>query len=143
MNGSAKLKNKKVIALDTNIFIYQFHDYGSLTLRAGKIFSSITENELKTITSIITLTELLSFKAPVSKIKELKEAFLQIPNLNVFEVDEGIALEAAKIRRKYGFRLPDSIQLATAKINRAKVFISNDQRLKKFKGVKVILLTEV
>lgn len=41
------------------------------------------------------------------------------------------------------FRLPDSIQLATAKLNKAKAFITNDERLKSFKELKVVLIKEI
>lgn len=61
--------------------------------------------------------------------------------LAVVEVNEEIADKTALIRRKYGFRTPDAIQLATAVQTRAKVFITNDERLKKLKELKVILLS--
>lgn len=39
-------------------------------------------------------------------------------------IDHNLALEAAEIRRGYGFRLPDAIQLATALS--AKVILLNE-----------------
>lgn len=56
------------------------------------------------------------------------------------EVDRDVAREAAAIRRKYGFRLLDAVQLATAKLNKAQIFVSNDKGLQKFKELKVIAL---
>ncbi|OGE64802.1 hypothetical protein A3I48_01575 [Candidatus Daviesbacteria bacterium RIFCSPLOWO2_02_FULL_36_7] len=62
--------------------------------------------------------------------------------MEIYQVDEKIAVESARIRRKYSFRLLDSIQLATALYAKAQAFITNDDRLKKFKELKVILLKE-
>ena len=58
-------------------------------------------------------------------------------------VDRTITVEAARIRREYGFRLPDSIQLATALFGKANALITNDERLKKFKELKVINLKDI
>ena len=49
---------------------------------------------------------------------------------------------AAEVRREYGFRLPDSIQLATALHSKSQAFVTNDRRLKKFKELPAILLSE-
>ena len=64
-----------------------------------------------------------------------------MPNLNIIDVDYKIALEAARIKREYKFRLPDSIQLATALIGKAQAFVTNDQRLKKFQELPIVMLS--
>lgn len=141
--GSMSLKRFKKVGLDSNIFSYQFHQdpkFGPLT---KSIFDDLSADKLQAITSIITLIEILSVKTSLAKIKQLKELFLRTPNLTILDVGQDIAQEAAKIRRKYGFRTPDAIQLATAKLSRAKAYITNDQRLKSFKALKIILLSEL
>ena len=86
---------------------------------------------------------MLSIKASLSKLAQLKELLLRTPNLTIIDVNQDLATEAARIRRKYGFRTPDAIQLATAKLTRAKALLTNDQRLKSFKDLKIILLSEI
>ncbi|MEX2028145.1 MAG: PIN domain-containing protein [Candidatus Curtissbacteria bacterium] len=140
MNGNINLKNFKQVALDTNIFIYHFHEYPKLTDLADVIFVNLADNKLKAVTSLITLIELLSFKTPEPAINELKNAFYSTPNLSVLTIEQDIAMEAARIRRVYGFRLPDSIQLATALIGKAQAFVTNDQQLKKFHQLPIVLL---
>ena len=137
------LKKFKLIGLDTNIFSYHFHNHPQFVKFTSIIFSYLNQDRLKGITSVITLTELLSVNISPAKIKILQQAFQTTPNLTVLEVSEDIALEAAKIRGKYGFRTPDAIQLATAKLSRAKAYITNDQRLKSYKKIKIILLSEL
>jgi len=136
-------KKYRLIGLDSNIFSYQFHKHPIFGPIAKEIFDALSLNELHAVTSIITLIEVLSVKAPLIKLKQLEKQFSETPNLTVFDVNHEIALEAAKIRRKYGFRLPDSIQLATVIHAKAKVFITNDSRLKSLKKLKIVLLSEI
>lgn len=130
------------IGLDTNIFIYYFHKDKDFGENAREVFQLLASDKKKAITSIITLTELLALKMSDKDVTILQNTFFQIPNLSMFDIDQKIALEAAKIRREYGYRLPDAIQLATATHTKADLFITNDIRLKKYKETKVILLEE-
>lgn len=94
------------------------------------------------ITSVLTLVELLSFKAKEQALEKLESELLLVSNLSIIDVSPNIAKETARIRREYGFRLPDATQLATAKLNKVQAFITNDKRLKKFKELQVISLNQ-
>jgi predicted nucleic acid-binding protein len=131
------------ISLDTNIFVYYLDHHSHFHPEAEKIFREIAEKNLPVFTSIITLTELLSFNAPKSELEKLEQELILMPNLTIVEVNLQVARDAARIRRTYKFRLPDSIQLATAIINKTQAFISNDVGLAKFKELKVILLNKI
>lgn len=134
------MKKTKRICIDTNIIIY-FLQANPLFERSVKsIFSKITKGEIRGIISVISISEILSLQASQRELKKLKEVLLTIPNLEILDVNQKIAEEAAKIRRNYHFRLPDSILLATAKISKAKIFITNDKRLKTFKELEVLSL---
>ncbi len=133
------MKNK-LIGLDTNIFIYYFHQHDHFGLPAKKIFTQLANNKIKAVTSVITSIELLSFKRSEKEIVELKDFLLEISNLTISDLTNDIAIEAARIRRDYGFRLPDSVQLATSLSKKATRFLTNDVRLKKFKELEVVLL---
>lgn len=150
MNGKKDLRSlKKVlnnyqrVGVDTNIFIYYFDRRSSFYSNAHQFISHIASKELQIITSILTLIELLSFKAPEEFIDKLEQELLFIPNLTMDEVTRNIAKEAADIRRKYGFRLADSIQLATAIKAKTDVFITNDKKLMKFPGIKILLISSL
>src|SRR5476651_2670058 len=120
--------NNKTVALDTHIFIYYYEQNPQYFIKAEEILKKLQDNKSKAITSIVTLIELLSFPSlGEQKVKELQEHFLLTPNLAVFDVNQIIALDAARIRREYHFRISDSIQLATAKQAKVDLFITNDQ----------------
>ena len=133
------MKNK-LIGLDTNIFIYQFQSHPQFGKKTQSIFFQLAANKVKAITSIITVTEVLAFKKSEDIVSELKNLLLEVPNLEMKEVSREIALEAARIRRKYGFRLPDALQLATALTEKADIFITNDIKLHGFKEIKIVSL---
>ena len=140
MNGIRKFKQ---VCLDSNLFIYHFEENSEFVSATSFIFDSLSEGTLKASTSIISLIEVLSYPLPPAVLREIKESFQSLPNLTVYNVESDIAGEAARIRREYGFRLPDAIQLATAVTAKADVFITNDQKLKQFKQLKVLLLSSV
>ena len=134
----------KVVGIDTNIFIYYFEQNPQFGLDAKEIIDDLSASRLEGVTSILAVVETLSKKdLPKDIAKDLEESILEIPNLSILDVDRKIGVLAADIRREYGFRLPDSIQLATAVISKAGSFITNDTRLKKFKELKVVLLDEL
>lgn len=137
MNGNVK---NTLIALDTNIFIYYFQQHPQFGSSAKDVFESLTTGKAKGITSIITLIELLSLTGTQENTDKLKALFLETPNLAIFDVTQIIGIEAARIRRNYGYRLPDSIQLATSLFAKAKTFITNDSKLLCFKEINVRML---
>lgn len=150
MNGKRGLKSLKkslnrfhLIGLDTNIFIYHFAENPQFVNATSYVFALLKQSKVKGVTSAITITELLSFKTLEKILAEISNSFFSTPNLSLIDVNQTIAVEAARIRRVYGFKLADSIQLATALEAKAQTFISNDIKLKKFKELPVILLREI
>lgn len=133
----------QVVALDTNIFIYYFQKHPDFGSFVKPLFESIVTNKFKAVMSIIAVAELLSLKAPQEDIDKLRSLFLEIPNLRTVDVNERIAIDAAHIRRSYGYRLPDSIQLATALNAKAEIFVTNDKGLSGFKGIQIKMLSEL
>lgn len=131
-----------VLALDTNIFIYYFQPDPDFGVAAREIFKTLVSGQYKALTSIISLIEIMSFPMDEKFSESLMSHFLETPNLSIYELDQLVGLEAARIRRKYGFRTPDAIQLATAVVYGADVFVTNDKRLKKFEEIEVRLLSK-
>ena len=134
--------NIKLVGLDSNIFIYQFEQHPQFSPKTSAIFGKLAGKKLQAVTSIISLIEALSYPSPEEVLTQIRIGFT-VPNLTVLEVNDQIGLEAARIRREYPFRLGDAIQLATAICSKTRAFITNDERLKKFKEIKVTLLNEL
>ena len=126
------VRQNKIIGLDTNIFIYYFQQHSQFGDSAKKIFESLVEDNVRAVTSIITLIELLSLKIPEIEVDKFKSLYLETPNLTTIDINQTIGIDAARIRRVYGYRLPDAIQLATCLYAKAEKFITKDLRLKNF-----------
>lgn len=145
MSGKKNSKNYldkyAIIAVDTNIFIYYFDRNSQFYTLADSVFTNVLVKKKQVITSILTLTELLSYQTNESLIDKLEEELFLVPNIVMHDVTRTIAVKAAVIRRKYNVRLPDAIQLATALQANADIFITNDKRLKHFKELPVRLLS--
>lgn len=130
----------KKVALDSNIFIYLFEENPKFIDKTSLIFNKLEQNKLEASTSIISLIESLSFPSPPNVLEEIEKGFKTIPNLSIYEVNESISITAARIRRDYKFRLPDSIHLSSAIFSKAQTFITNDQRLKNFKELRITMI---
>ncbi|MGL4498375.1 MAG: type II toxin-antitoxin system VapC family toxin, partial [Planktothrix sp.] len=65
------------------------------------------------------------------------------PSLRTVEVSREIAEKAAELRAIYNLKTPDSIQMATAIVNRASFFLTNDVRLPSISGLQVLVLEDL
>lgn len=135
--------NIDLLCLDTSLFIYFLEQNPKFYQTSEAYFSKLEKRTIKAVTTILTLTEILSYENLIIPEDKIITEFFSTPNLSVIEVNQEIAVEAARIRREYKFKLADSIQLATAKYSKAKAFITNDDRLKKFKELRIVLLTDL
>ncbi len=134
------MPNSKIVFLDTNVFIYFFQYNPNFSADSKRIFQKITANKLRAVTSVLTLTELLSISAPELMVQKLLRLLLEIPNLEIVPISSDAAIEAARLRRQYGFSTPDSIQIAVALEKKVGRLITNDKQLKKCKELVVELL---
>ncbi|MDA8223254.1 MAG: PIN domain-containing protein [Desulfitobacterium hafniense] len=62
------------------------------------------------------------------------------PNLGLREIDQNVALQAARLRARYGFKTPDALFLATALEEKAEAFITNDVLLQGIENIEIVLL---
>ena len=137
------------VALDSMIFIYLFEGDKRYDKVITSLFEKIETGKIKAITSVVSLIEAFSAPKLVNQPEKLiafKRFFYETPNLTVFDVNKEIAIEASRLRReKLSLRTPDSIQLATAIIGKAKYFLTNDNQVNKVVdlSVKVIILSDL
>lgn len=148
IHGIDKQFKNKLLALDSMVFIYlieQTEPYFSLCKKIAFLGES---GEAKIISSVIVILECLSPAKYVSHPEiqtEILSFFENAPGLTIFSVDKNVCLEASRLRRENpGLKTPDSIQLATALINKADIFITNDDKLAKLKlPVRIQVLSQI
>ena len=120
--------------LDSMVFIYFLDNTNTKFHQASfAVIKDILRGEIQAITSNISVIETLSLPQLSSneeKIDEYTLFFNKTTNLTVFPIGWDISLEAARLRRiNKNLRTPDAIQLATAIIHKADIFITNDKKI--------------
>jgi predicted nucleic acid-binding protein len=90
------------------------------------VFELLQSGQASGTASVLTISEVTTRAyqiddAELARVYELR--MLAFPTLILLPVDRRIARTAARIRARYGFRLPDSIHLATALEYKADTFI--------------------
>jgi len=140
------LRGHQVVGLDTMLFIYSMEARKSYIPFLRSIFSHIEKGLAEGVTSIITLIEVLIKPLKdqnTAAVKSYKFLLNNFPNLRMVNIDHHVAEKGAELRARYGIRIPDALQVASAIENRATTFLSNDYTLKKVKEIEIVLLKEM
>jgi predicted nucleic acid-binding protein len=127
---------------DTNIFIYLFEDYGSLSQRASGLRRAMLERGDQLVTSTLTLGEILvkpCEQANAGLARKYEEAITATTLMLSF--DSKAAKIYAALRCDRSLRAPDAIQLACAAAAGVDLFITHDARLhsKHVEGIQFIV----
>jgi predicted nucleic acid-binding protein len=133
----------RIVGVDTMVFIYHLEGDERFGPFTRTLFSSVESGEYKAVTSTITLLETL-VKAKEIGDEEMRDDYYytltSFPNLKLRPVDEEVAEVAAEIRARQKLRTPDALQLATCLVEGASGFVTNDDRLRKIKDPKIIIM---
>jgi predicted nucleic acid-binding protein len=135
-----------VIGLDTSIFIYHFEANPSYLPVTTPLLNRIKSGQHHAIVSTVALMELTvhPWRLGKTEIAQNYESLLvHFPNLRLVDVTRRVARRAAQLRANYGLRPADALQTATALVNNASAFITNDKRLTRLnKLINIIILDD-
>lgn len=141
----SRLLKGKTVFIDTAPLIFFIEKNPRYSAIVKPVVALIDSGQTKGLISTITLLEVLVLPLREGN-KKLADAYRSIllssKNLETCEISNAISEKAAVLRAKYGFRTPDSIQLATAIIRRMDYFLTNDLALKQVKEIKVVVLED-
>ena len=118
------------IALDTVSFVYFLERHPSYYPSAKDLFERIEKGKFEAVASTLVLTELLvpAFRAKdSSRAQEVLRLLTHFPHLKLIEVTAIIASDASRIRAESSLRTPDALHLATALMEKADWFVTNDK----------------
>jgi predicted nucleic acid-binding protein len=139
-------RKRNAICLDTRVFIYHFESHPRYRSATLSVFESIERGEISTVTSVLSLLEVLTGvrKAGNPALeKQYRWVFRSFPNLQLVPVTEEITDEASSLRAKYGIRTPDAIQIGTALASGSDGFVTNDMTLKRVEEIDVLVLEDL
>ncbi|MBX9878749.1 MAG: PIN domain-containing protein [Candidatus Obscuribacterales bacterium] len=136
----------KTIGIDTAPFIYYIEENATYFPLIEPLFQAIADSKLEAVTSVITLLEVLVKPLREQRFDlagQYRHILLNSRGLTIAESNTTIADRAAHIRAEYNIRTPDAIQIATAILNNASVFLTNDSQLPKIEGIEIVKLDEL
>lgn len=143
--GSAVLRGRKRVLLDTSLWIYHFEAHPRFGAAAGRILGDLEAGRFTAIASELTLLELtvLPLRQGRQDIADEYELLLtHFPNLELVALSRDILLEAAALRALHGLRPPDSIHLATAVKAGASAIVTNDASWRRLPSIPVMTLDQ-
>lgn len=133
------------VALDTSLLIYFLEANPDYAQMVEPIFAAADRYELRLVTSIVTLLEVLVLPYRQNRL-DLVMAYQNIlennSSITLVAVNPSLAKIAAQLRAKYALRTPDALQIAAAIATEANVFLTNDLRLKSVTEIPVKVLKD-
>ena len=139
------LRQFKRIGIDTNVLISAFaqEDLGK---KVVPLIDAVANKGTHAFAaSILTFSEcaVLPYRdGNWAALDQIKLMF-QMPNLNVYPMDEIVAEEAARVRGVYNLKMPDAIIAATSIVHKADVLLTNDHLFEAVKEIRVVKLADL
>jgi predicted nucleic acid-binding protein len=131
--------------LDTLLLIYLLEEHPLYVDLADVVMESIESGVSNSLTSTLTIAELLTAPTQAGDDKALRDYELYLtnfPNLLIVPLSVDLARQAARVRASTRLKMPDSIQIATALEAGADVVVGNDKRWRHRTGGLPLLLLD-
>ena len=144
-NLQQRLNSHQLIGLDTSIFIYHLEanpQYLSLT---QQILKSVESGQCSGVVSTVTLMELTVHPWRINRAdiaRQYEVLLVNFPNLRLIDVTREIARQATQLRATYNVRPADALQVASALMCQATLWISNDKKLKRLETELEVVILE-
>ena len=135
----------KKIFFDTSPLIYFLDENSIFKTKMNEIFYEILNGEIQFTTSAVTVEEFLVFPYRNNDYSAVESfwTFINEGNIDILQIDNAVAVEAAKIRAEYKhFKTMDALQLAAAICGGCDLFLTNDKQLKQFDKIKCVTVEE-
>jgi predicted nucleic acid-binding protein len=145
MKHDEALSGVKRLFLDTSPVIYYVEGVSRYYETVRRIFERVGRNEIAAVSSPITLAECLvaPLKQSLPDLVECFKTLLSPPNTNLYVGLDDLAENAARFCARYGLRLPDGFQFATAISSGCDAFLTNDKKLKRVTELPVLVVDDL
>jgi len=127
-----------LLLVDNAPIIYTLEAHPKWAARFAPLFARHADGEIVLAVTPITLAEVLTgpLKAGEEALARRYRAVLESSQVVDFTCD--IAAGAARLRGKYGLKLPDAIQAASALSINADALVTHDRDFAKVRGLRVL-----
>jgi predicted nucleic acid-binding protein len=130
VNDLALIPAGSRVTIDSAPIIYLLEENPTFLAPYLALFERIDKGELEAVISAVTLAEVLA--GPLRHGNEILadryyQALTVSPNWRFQPMTAEISLVAARVRARYGIRLPDAVQVATAIASQSIALITHDR----------------
>jgi predicted nucleic acid-binding protein len=142
----AALSGVTRLGIDSAPLIYLVETHPRYDSLVVEVFRQIDVKRFEGITSLVSLGEVLVQPlrdGDTALCRQYRALLFDTPGLHTFAIDRIAAERAADLRARYGFRLPDALQVAVAIEERCEAFLTNDRRLARVTELRVLVLDDL
>jgi predicted nucleic acid-binding protein len=146
MKIEQEIEGVKRLFLDTAPVIYYIEKDPNFYSLVEPIFHKLIARDFQAVSSPITLLECSIYpcqKEFIDRQQDFEDILVWDDNTNFTLIDEKIAIEAVRIRIKYGLKTPDAIQIATAIVSDCDAFFTGDAALSKVTEIRSIVVKKL
>jgi len=132
-------------AIDTSLFIYFMEEDRRFLPLIEPLFVEADAGARELVTSALTLLEVLvvPYRAGDRSLADRYEQLLtRSRGMRVFDLSRNQLRYAAQLRAATGVKTPDALQLAAAIASGCSAFVTNDRRIPRISGMRVLQLTD-
>ena len=136
--SAASIVSGALLLVDTAPIIYTLEGHRTLAARFMPLFQRHEAGDIVLAVTTITIAEVLTgpLKADEEALARRYRAALE--TWLVVDLTADIAASAARLRGRYGLKLPDAIQLASALVINADALVTHDRDFGRVTGVRVL-----
>lgn len=135
---AAELPEGALVLVDSAPIIYILESNSDFAKHFAPLFKRHAQGEIIFAVSTITVAEVLTGPLKAGEEALAKRYRAVFEAWQVVELTCDIAESAARLRGKYGLKLPDAIQAASALAINADALITHDRDFSKVRGLRVL-----
>lgn len=131
------------VFLDTAPVIYYVEGTSGFAEVANSIFKLLSEGSFQGVASPVTLAECLVMPIRLGQAQPQQDFIDLLTNTDAISfvpITVSVSQKAAKIRVRYGLKLPDALQVATALVAGCDAFLTNDAALQRVTELRILVL---
>lgn len=135
---AASLPEGALLLVDSAPIIYILEGHAKFAARFAPLFLRHADGELMLAVTAISIAEVLTGPLRTGEEALAKRYRAVMETWQVVDVSVDIAESAARLRGKYGLKLPDAIQLASALAINADALVTHDRDFANVTGLRIL-----
>lgn len=131
------------VFLDTGSVIYYVEATPAYALVVQEVFQLLNQGSFEAVVSPVTLAECLVMPIRLGQAQSQQDFIDMLTNtdgINFVPITASVSQKAAEIRVRYGLKLPDALQVATALVAGCDAFLTNDVALQRVTELRILVL---